>query len=168
MIAMQQARSAGSDPAFLLKALGESSGELKRTLQSLPFEIAVAEGTGRNDGWCALAVGVHMRSVERGIREQIETILMSPGSRIPAVDMDDIPLAETYRWEDPGAVGEEFRFERRRTIYLLWELMGREWDYHGEHPYRGPITISDIARELYQHDLEHLWQLQRIAGEPWA
>jgi hypothetical protein len=30
------------------------------------------------------------------------------------------------------------------------------------HPYRGRLTVLEIAREAYQHDLEHLWQARRM------
>jgi hypothetical protein len=30
------------------------------------------------------------------------------------------------------------------------------------HPYRGRVSVYDIAREIHQHDLEHLYQARRL------
>jgi hypothetical protein len=76
--------------------------------------------------------------------------------------MDDIPFAEDYDEADDEELLDEFHYFRRRTTYLLWDLGEEEWTRGGMHPYRGRITVMDIARELYQHDLEHLWQARRI------
>ena len=47
---------------------------------------------------------------------------------------------------------------------LVARLNG-EWHKPAIHPYRGEITIETIARELAQHDLEHLWQVRRLKVE---
>ena len=31
-----------------------------------------------------------------------------------------------------------------------------------DHPYRGRVTLLELTREMYQHDLEHLWQTRRM------
>jgi hypothetical protein len=41
-------------------------------------------------------------------------------------------------------------------------LRDYEWRRGVIHPYRGDISIETIARELAQHDLEHLWQVRRL------
>ena len=30
------------------------------------------------------------------------------------------------------------------------------------HPYLGPLTVQEVAREMNEHDLAHLWQLRRL------
>ncbi|MDZ7727242.1 MAG: hypothetical protein U5Q44_03065 [Dehalococcoidia bacterium] len=47
-------------------------------------------------------------------------------------------------------------------MYLLVELDQNYWSRAGQHPDRGRLEIRDIARDLYQHDLEHLWQARRM------
>jgi hypothetical protein len=37
-----------------------------------------------------------------------------------------------------------------------------EWQRTGVHPYRGRVSIYDIAREMHEHDLEHLYQARRL------
>jgi hypothetical protein len=40
--------------------------------------------------------------------------------------------------------------------------MPGEWERAGMDPYRGRMTVLEIARETYRHDLEHLWQARRM------
>jgi hypothetical protein len=37
-----------------------------------------------------------------------------------------------------------------------------QWERQGEHPYRGPISVGQIVREMNEHDLAHLWQIMKI------
>jgi hypothetical protein len=47
-------------------------------------------------------------------------------------------------------------------VYLLWSLDESDWERAGIHPYLGPLTITQVAREMNEHDLAHLWQLRRL------
>ena len=161
---MQYVRQAGSDPSFLLKALGEASGELRRSLSGLRRRQLLAPARIPDDGWCLLGIAVHMRDVELGTVTQVERILMArtPEPEIAHVDLDDIPLLDDIRDEDEDEVLEAFRYYRRTMTYTLWDIGGSSWEDAGIHPYRGRVTVTEIVRELYRHDLEHLWQARRI------
>lgn len=167
---MRELSRAGSDPAFLLKAMGEGSGELHRAFYGLNRRDLLQPGTGVDEGWTLLAIPYHLRETEHAVMGQIEAILSRRDGPIPHVDFDDMPWEELYRDEDAEELLDQFHYLRRHTSYALWELSERQWQWRGEHPYRGPVSILDIAREMYQHDLEHLWQAQRmvetLAGAP--
>ena len=154
--------TAGSNPAFLLKALGEGSGELQRAFYGLNREDLLEPGQGADDGWTLLAIPYHLREVEHGVMQQIEAILSQRDPPIANVDFDDLPWDALYHDEDAEELLDQFHYLRRHTSYALWDLSERQWERRGEHPYRGMISILDIAREMYQHDLEHLWQAQRM------
>lgn len=159
---MRYVRQAGSDPSFLLKALGEAAGELERAFYGVPERVLQREAEHPDDGWCLLAIPFHVRDVERGVQTQLDTILTSRRDDIRHVDFDDIPFREDYIEEDVEELIEEFHYLRRRSTYSLWDLDERDWHRSGEHPYRGRLTVLEIAREMYQHDLEHLWQARRM------
>lgn len=155
-------RQAGSDPSFLLKALSEASGELRRAFEGVPGWLMEKRGTGNDEDWCLLAIAAHVRQVELGVQEQLLMMLHRREPEIRHVDMDDIPLEADYLDEDEDALLEEFHYLRRRTAYTLWDIEERDWERGGIHPYRGRLAVLQIARELYQHDLEHLWQVRRM------
>lgn len=162
MVAMRELSRAGSDPAFLLKALGEGSGELERLYYGLKREDLLEPGEGFDEGWTLQAIPYHLREVEYGVAQQLEAILSRRDGPIPFVDFDDRPSIELYEDDDAEELLEQFRYLRRHTSYALWQLSDRDWSRRGEHPYGGPTSILDIARQMYQHDLEHLWQAQRM------
>jgi len=133
---MKYVREAGSDPAFLLKALSEASGELQRCFHGLRRRelLRPAEGV-MEDGWCLMAIPFHVLEVERGVSNQLETMLSSREPEIRNVDFDDIPFREDYQSADEDELLEEFSYFRRRTSYILWDLS--------------------------PGDFEHLWQARR-------
>ncbi|GAB4326227.1 MAG: hypothetical protein Kow0010_09270 [Dehalococcoidia bacterium] len=155
-------RKAGDDPAFLVKALGEASGELRATLHAVPRRALLRPAAGIDDGWCLMGIALHLRDVERGTLRQVETILGLPGSPLEPVDLDDIPLLDDCELEDKDSLLEEFHYLRRMTTFTLWDLPPGGWERTGQHPYLGEVALIDIARDLYKHDLEHLWQAQRM------
>lgn len=159
---MQYVRQAGSDPSFLIKALNEACGELRHALYGIPRRRLLERGSGQDEDWCLLAVAVHMRNVEEGFLRQLEAVIGRREAEIPQVDLDDIPLREDYEREDEGEVIEQFHYYRRHSNYALWDLSPGQWERAGRHPYRGRLTITDLAREMYRHDLEHLWQVRRM------
>ena len=159
---MRYVRQAGSDPSFLLKALGEAAGELERSFYGVPERELQREAEHPDEGWCLLAIPFHVRQVERGVQAQLQTILSTRRDDLKHVDFDDIPFREDYIEDDVEELIEEFHYLRRRTTYSLWDIDERDWQRSGEHPYRGRLTVLEIAREMYQHDLEHLWQARRM------
>lgn len=159
---MRYVRPAGNNPSFLLKALGEASGEVRRSIGGLRHRQIIEPGTGTDEGWCLLAVATHLRDVEEGIGDQIELILTAREPRIPYIDLDNIPLPEDYLGEDIEYVLDDFHIYRRQNSYRLWDLDPSQWERAGIHPYSGRRTVMEIAREVYQHDLEHLWQVRRM------
>jgi len=159
---VQYVRQAGTDPSFLLKALGEASGELRQCLYGLSRPTLLVPCDDPDDGWSLLGLAAHMRDVETGVHEQLDAIVSAREPEIRHVDIDDIPFREDYEDEDEDDILGEFHYLRRQTAYLLWDIPERAWERGGIHPYRGRMTVLELVRELYQHDLEHLWQARRI------
>ena len=93
---MRELRQAGSDPAFLLKALSEASGELRHVFYGLGRRDLVAAGVAPDEDWCLLGLAAHMRDTETGVIEQLEEILTSRQPELRHVDFDDIPFEAAY------------------------------------------------------------------------
>lgn len=154
---------AGTDPSFMLKAMREASGEFRELLWGMRLGSLLAFGQPPDDDWTLMGIAYHLARAERVIAEQVERILTLPCPAIPHADLDDIPFFEDYEDRDEEELLEEFHYFRRRTSYMLWDLSLEDWERAGQHPYRGLRTLRETIRELYQHDLEHLWQARRMA-----
>ncbi len=146
-------------PAWLLKALRETAEELASQLAVMPDDggPAVAQ-----DEWSLREVAGHLRDCERLYLERLERMVYEDEPDIPAFDAESIEPETPYAEQEPFVMLREFAALRRRTVMLLRSLDDGEWERKGRHPYRGVITISEVVREMNEHDLEHLWQARRI------
>ncbi|MCS7277102.1 MAG: DinB family protein [Dehalococcoidia bacterium] len=143
---------------FLLKALREAGDQLLEELLELG-EAALAFRPSP-DEWSLKEVLGHLRDVQALALEQVQAALA--GRPLPHRDIDPLPQERGYQDEDAGDLLEEMASLRRRLLHLLWSLTDEEWHRPCHHPLRGDLTVTQVVRELAQHDLEHLWQVRRL------
>jgi hypothetical protein len=65
------------------------------------------------------------------------------------------PLAETM---------ERFRLLRKSQVRLFRAVPKQEFGRTGFHPERGAVTLQEQLETLAGHDVNHLLQIQRLAG----
>ena len=144
----------------MLKALREAGDELidqfygasEKELRRRP----------QDDEWSLKEIAAHLRDSEELALEQIRLMVDGEGPQLPSRDVDALPLERDYRSADVQELLRAFAGLRRQTHRLLWSLAPEDWGRCGRHPYRGEVTIAQIARELAEHDLGHLWQARRL------
>ncbi len=145
---------------WVLKALREAGNSLISELYDFDEESLVwrpAEGE-----WSLKEIAAHLRDAEELALAQFNAFVAGSSSALPAWDVDLLPQERDYQSEEIARVLASFRGMRRETTYLLWALAEADWQRSAEHPYRGPVTLGELARELAQHDLEHLWQVRQL------
>jgi len=149
------------DPqGWVLKALREAGSSIVSELYGVDEKtlcLRPAEGE-----WCLKEVAAHLRDAEDLMLRQMTAIEDGAGGALPAWDVDVLPLERDYQSGDVEEFLEEFRALRRQTTELLWMLSDSDWHAVGRHPYRGEVALGELAHELAQHDLEHLWQVRRL------
>jgi hypothetical protein len=143
--------------SWLLKALRETAHAMEALLWELDEDAL--EQSGDADEWACADVVSHMSAMERRYLERLERIVRMDEPRIAAFDADSIGSPERVSvYEAIDDLSEL----RGRTVHLLWSLDDADWRRKGIHPYLGPLSIQDLAREMNEHDLCHLWQLRRL------
>jgi hypothetical protein len=148
---------------WVLKALRECSNIVVRELSGLDQdELRRSPGEGE---WCLKEIAAHLRDAEQLALRQMNAIAEGKRGPLPAWDIDLLPAERDYRSADVDDLLSELRELRQETTYLLWGLDDSDWQASGEHPYRGSVTIKTLARELAQHDLEHLAEVRRVKAE---
>jgi hypothetical protein len=157
--AMREIPREPDNQRFLLKAIGEAGRELMEELYGIG--IREAERPWPN-GWSYLLIAAHVRDNEEIILSYLERILARRNTRLEALDAERVLDDPSLVTEDLDQLVNEFLYLRRRTQYLLYDLSPGAWERCGIHEYRGPISVLQLARELNQHDLEHLWQVRRM------
>ena len=145
---------------WVLKALREAGNSLLSELHGLDDDALCRRPS--EDEWCLKEIAAHVRDAEELSLLQMTSIIEQPLRPVPVWDVDVLPAERDYRAEDLAGLLLEFRNLRRETTSLLWSVSDRQWQRQATHPYRGEITLGTLARELTQHDLEHLWQVRRL------
>jgi DinB family protein len=144
---------------FLLKAIGEAGRELMEELYGIRRHEAERRWP---DGWSYLLIAAHVRDNEEITLSYLERILSRRNPQLEALDAERVLDDPSIITEDIDRLVTEFLYLRRQTQYLLYDLPDRSWERCGVHEYRGPVSALQLARELNQHDLEHLWQVRRM------
>jgi uncharacterized damage-inducible protein DinB len=145
---------------WLMKAVREAAGEMYGLFSGLSereLRWRPAEGE-----WCLKEVAAHLRDAEQMYRRQIELIVRAREPRLPYEPVDVLPYERNYCEESLTDLLYEWEAAREETVWLLRALDEDDWERRGHHPHRGQVTVYDIVREVHEHDLEHLWQAQRL------
>lgn len=145
---------------WLLKSVRETSGELFSQFSGLDEDCL--RWRPARDEWCLKEVAAHLRDAELLYQRQIELIAHEREPRLPHEAIDVLPFECDYRDEEIYHLLHEYESAREETFWLLRMLGEDDWQRAGVHPYRGRVSLYDVARELHQHDLEHLYQARRL------
>jgi hypothetical protein len=143
---------------WLMKAVREMAGELYRLFNGVNEKGLRWHPAPRE--WCLKEIAAHMRDAELLYQRQIEAIEHSYTTpvRLPHEPLDVLPSERNYVDEPLEHFLYEYESAREETVWLLYTLGEDDWLRTGLHPYRGEISVYDIARELHEHDLQHLNQ----------
>ena len=145
---------------FILKALRESWGELYGQFGGLD-EHALRWRPARGE-WCLKELAGHLRDAERLYQRQLDLIAVEHEPHLPYEPVDVFPFESDYRAQPLHRLLAEYEAAREDTFWTLRMLDEDDWSRTGIHPYRGRVTVADLAREMHEHDLEHLYQAQRL------
>ena len=148
---------------WLLKAVREAAGELFQQFSGLD-EAALRWRPAERE-WCMKEIAAHVRDAELMYQRQIEAIARRRGGRLPYEAVDVLPSEEPYYDMPLREFTWEFEAAREETVWLLYTLDEEDWSRTAEHPYRGVVSLYDIARELHEHDLDHLFQARRLRAQ---
>jgi hypothetical protein len=146
--------------SWVLKALREAGNSIVNELAGIDEKSLCKRPA---DGELSLKeIAAHLRDAEELANLQMTALIESRSKPVPVRDIDVLPLERDYRSYSLRKLLSEFRTMRRETTYLLWGVDERQWKRPGKHPYKGEITLEEIARALAQHDLEHLWRVRQL------
>jgi hypothetical protein len=156
---MREIQPDPSGHRFLLKALSEAGNELAEELYGCSRRLLDASD---DDGWSIRLIAAHTRAHEEMVGEYVQIILSRREPELPVIDTEAVRDDPDACREDAEHAALMYAHLRRTLQYTLWDLSDRQWERTGRHPYRGDISIIQLARELHLHDLEFLWRARRI------
>jgi hypothetical protein len=146
--------------SWLLKALRETAHAMESLLWNVDDDAL--DRCPEDGEWSCKQLVSHMCEMERRYIDRLERMVRMDEPQIDAFDADSIEPQDPPGEQAVFDLMDEFSVQRRQAVYLLWSLDAEDWERRGIHPYLGPLTIMQVAREMNEHDLAHLWQLRRL------
>jgi hypothetical protein len=124
-----------------------------------PADVELSYEPGK---WSAREILAHLADVELSHAFRFRQTLAEDEPVLQPFDQDR--WAERYRRADPALAVSTLRSLRSWNLSLLASLDLDGWLKEAYHPERGMVSLDLMVRMLAGHDLNHLEQLERIAG----
>jgi hypothetical protein len=133
-------------------------------LHRLAGRIGVARlTTPRAPGkWSARDILAHLADCEIAFGFRLRQVLAQDNHIMQPFDQDK--WAEPYATMDANAALELFEALRNWNVALLKTLTPAQFQKKTTHPERGEMTFATIVETMAGHDINHLKQLEEIAG----
>jgi hypothetical protein len=116
--------------------------------------------------WPARAIICHLADCEIAFSFRLRQALAEPHHMIQPFDQD--LWSKPYPSLSAEAALETFSALRRWNLALLDTLPAEAFSKKVSHPERGEMTFQVLVETMGGHDLNHLQQLESIAGRPAA
>jgi hypothetical protein len=151
----------GLDPRAVLATTPGLLHQASCDLTPEQIEAPIAPGK-----WSVREIVAHLADCELVFSFRLRQVLATenPGPPAAIQPFDQDAWATRYANYDLPAGLELFRAARGWNLKLIGGLDPIEFDREGFHPERGLMTFQTIVETMAGHDLNHLQQLQKLAG----
>jgi DinB superfamily len=152
------------------KFLGDRDAQ--KTIAATPARLAGlaeqlgAEGLERPTApgkWKAREILCHLADCEVAFAFRLRQALAEPRHVIQPFDQE--AWAQTYPALGAQAALDTFSALRLWNLALLAAAPADQWSKVLNHPERGDMTFQNIVETMAGHDLNHIAQLETIAGQ---
>jgi hypothetical protein len=143
------------------KTISETPGQLAHVVQRLgPDGLQRALGPGK---WTPREILCHLADTEIAFSFRLRQALAEPRHTIQPFDQD--AWARNYAQLDARAALETFSALRRWNVALIASTPREAYSKEVTHPERGTMTFQTLVETMAGHDLNHLRQLETLAGQ---
>jgi hypothetical protein len=143
----------------------ETIAETPARLSGLAERLG-AEGLERSTApgkWRAREILCHLADCEVAFAFRLRQALAEPRHVIQPFDQD--AWAAPYPALGTQAALDAFAALRRWNLALLAAAPAEAWSKPMNHPERGDMTFGTVVETMAGHDLNHIAQLETIAGQ---
>lgn len=142
---------------------GETPRLLAELVEGVPLEKLSARPAPAK--WSVSEILAHLAEDELTTSWRYRQMIESPGIALPGFDQDLWARLGNYKTWAPEDSLQMFRLLREANLRMLAGLTPSEWDSHGVHGERGPMTVHTLCRHMAGHDRNHVEQIRRILGK---
>lgn len=116
------------------------------------------------DEWSPAQVMAHLRAANDILEPRMYQILVREAT--PLIGFDET------QWQRIAGYGSlpvtdllhTMMLKRKELVHALQGLAPEDWDRTGTHEVRGPMSVLDIARQIADHEDEHVAQIAAVVG----
>ena len=143
-----------------IEVLSATSARLKDIAARLPQEqLAMRAPQGK---WNAREIIAHLADCELVFGFRLRQVLAEDHPTLQPFDQDR--WAERYTNFDFKSALALFLAVRHANILLIETTSPQDRKRHATHPERGTMTFCTVVETMAGHDVNHLQQLERLAG----
>ena len=117
------------------------------------------------DRWSVAEILAHVAEAEIVSTWRYRQMLEHNGCPLPGYGQDLWANLGQYASRDPRESLESFRLLRETNLHMFKRLSPEQWQCHGVHAERGPMTVRDLAAQIAGHDLNHVTQITSILSK---
>jgi hypothetical protein len=145
----------------VLDILAETPRAIRSLLDAIgPARSGEAPAPGK---WSPGEIVAHLADCELVFGFRLRQTLAEDSPTIQPFDQDK--WSATYKGIEPAEAFAAFSAFRKWNLILLESSLPAAANRPVTHPERGTMTFQTIVETMAGHDLNHLAQLQRIAGK---
>ncbi len=141
----------------------EMPGLLANLIQGVSLEVLSARPAPGK--WSIGEILAHLAEDEITSSWRYRQMIENPGVALPGFDQDLWARLGDYKSWTPGESVEMFRLLREANLRMLRGLTPKQWESHGVHGERGPMTVRSLCRHMAGHDRNHMEQIRRLLGK---
>lgn len=117
------------------------------------------------DKWSVVELLAHFAEAEMGAFWRYRQMIEHNGSALLSYDQELWSRLGDYPSQDPRESLQLFTLLRHANLRMFERLTPEDWQRHGVHTERGPMTVRELATQIAGHDVNHLIQLKAILGK---
>ena len=115
--------------------------------------------------WSVVEIIAHLAEDELTSSWRYRQMIENPGVHLPGFDQDLWSTLGHYaQWPIADAL-TMFRLLREANLRMFETLTPEQWESHGVHGERGPMTVRSLARHMAAHDRNHLDQIHHLLSK---
>jgi hypothetical protein len=150
----------GKDPLIMQSEMPRLLAEL---LVGVPREkLATRPAPGK---WSIGEIVAHLSETEWAASWRYRQMIEHPGIALPGYDQDLWERLGDYSSRTLEDSLQTFQWLRTANLRMFARLTPEQWESHGVHAERGPMTVRNLAAQMAGHDRNHLEQIERILGK---
>jgi DinB superfamily len=154
---LAEIKARGKDPMQVQRETPRAVAELIKGVSREELRRKPAPGK-----WSVSEIVAHLAEDEIVQIWRYRQMIENPGVALAGFDQDKWAQMGDYGAREVEDSLQLFRLLRESNVAMFSRLSEKEWQSHGVHGERGPMTVRSLFEHMAGHDLNHLEQIKRI------